>query len=151
MSVLNINKDKEVILILGMFVVLIINQLLDISLFISKVLSVYIFGNLDTLPYLFFSFVLIIFFLEFIFFIKNNYFTPLNFKRAIILLIVVYFLNYMMIYLESNILSIYVAENYERDKFLSFQLAFSYSKAAFIIHNILLIFFSIFKIRKRSG
>lgn len=151
MNTLNFNKNNNIIMFFGMFLILIINQLLDVSLFISKILSIYIFDNLNMVTYLFFIFVLIIFFLEITFLRRKHYFTIINLKNTTILLILLYFLNYITIYIEGNILSIYVAENYERDEFLSFQMAFSYSKAIFTIHNFSLIVYALIKVRKQKG
>jgi|SRR5690554_5556600 len=150
MNALNFNKDRNIILFFGMFLILIINLLLDISLFISKIISVYIFGNLYMVTYLFFSFVLIILFLE-VTFLRRNYFTITNFKKITFTIFILYSISYIFPYLEGNFILPYVAENYnEKDTFF-FHMSFRYPKVTFTIHNLLLIIFSIIKISKKSG
>lgn len=150
MNTLNFNNNKSIILFFGMFLILAINLLLDISLFISKILSVYIFNNLYMIPYLFLSFVLIIFFFEMKFLTtRSNYFTALNFKKITFIIFILYFLSYVITYLEGNLILPYVAENYSKEDDFFFHMSFRYPKATFFVHNILLIILSLFLISRK--
>ncbi len=150
MNTLNFDQDKTIILFFGAFLILIINLLLDVSLFISKILSVYVFENLYMITYLFFSLVFIIFFFEIYFLRKEkNYFTVLNFKKITVSIFILYSLSYVLPYFEGNFILPYVAENYNKEDNFFFHMSFRYSKSTFIIHNLLLIIFSIIKMSRK--
>lgn len=151
MNSLNINKEKREILFFGVFLILIIEALIDISLFIAKLFSVYLFNNLHIVPYLFFLFTIMIFYLEFLFlWRKGNFFTFLNFKKISLSILVLYTLSFAIPYFEGSVVLPYVAENYSQEDSLYFHLSFRYSNTMFILHNLLLIIYAIIKISRRS-
>jgi len=148
MKTLNFNKDKDVILFFGIFLILIIEFLLNISLFLSKILAVYVFNNLYTITYSFFSFVLIILFFEIRFLKKvGNYFTITNFKKITILILALFLLSLFIPYLEATYVSLYMAERFDEPDRTFYYTSFIYQSNAYAIHNLLIIIFSFIRIK----
>lgn len=90
MNILNTTKGKGYMMFLGVFLILSVKALLDMSLLASKVFSVYILNNLYAIPYLFFFFAFIIFFAEVNLLRKGMHFMTSNFKKVAIVVFLLY-------------------------------------------------------------
>lgn len=129
---------------LGAFLLLTINLLLNINLFISKVLAIYVFNNIFMIDYLFGVLVISIFFYEVLFLRKYKRDNKLILKKISISLLILYLLNFTSTYLEGSIITIELAERFEKEELIYYQTTFQYPSLIFTFHNFLLIVFSLF-------
>lgn len=150
MNILNTTKGKGYMLFLGVFLILTVKTLLGISLLASKFFSVYILDNLYAIPYLFFFLAFIMFFAEVSLLRKGVHFLTSNFKKVAIVVFLLYIFNFATPYLEGTIISPYVAENYNREEYLFFNVSESYANATYAIHNLLFIIYAIVKVNAKQ-
>lgn len=149
MNTVNISNKKDALrtLLGGAFLLLIINLSISISAFFSKILSVYILEDIYKSVYFFVFFLPVIISFEIIFLIRNRIlFSKIKFRKIIIALVFLYLINAICIYIEGNVLSIYISESYNHEDILYSISISQYTKAIIHTNSFILVAFSIYKL-----
>lgn len=146
---MNIKNNNFKNLLLGAFLILVINLLLSIILFISKIFAIYILKDIYMINYIFGILVICIILYEVSFLRRFGQFKKSILNKAVVLLIFLYLLNFLFTYIEGSIIARDIPERFQKEEFIFYQFTFQYPSLIFNIHNFILIVFSFLNYRNK--